>query len=223
MSAARFIRLRRPPVLCVADDDGEEPPAPGRAVDERWSALRAANPAYYDGVIWRVLDVRRGGCGGAVIHVARCAYRAHAVQRDGRDGGVRSLGVKGITVDAERRVLFGLRSASVAFHAGLWECAPGGVLEPGERPEETVVRELREETGLGGAIVGAPAAIAIAYDEAVRGWEIVYRIAIAAARPLVRPAPGEYDELRWCAPGAAPRPLIPIAERVLSAKETWER
>jgi 8-oxo-dGTP diphosphatase len=43
------------------------------------------------------------------------------------------------------RVLLGRRAHS-PWH-GLWG-SPGGFTEPGERPEDTVVREVREETGL---------------------------------------------------------------------------
>ena len=49
-------------------------------------------------------------------------------------------------VDADRRVLIAQRPAGKAM-AGLWEF-PGGKLEPGERPEATLIRELHEEIGI---------------------------------------------------------------------------
>ena len=49
-------------------------------------------------------------------------------------------------VDADGRVLISERPAGKAL-AGLWEF-PGGKVEPGERPEETLIRELAEELGI---------------------------------------------------------------------------
>lgn len=46
-------------------------------------------------------------------------------------------------VDADRRVLIAQRPEGKSL-AGLWEF-PGGKLEPGETPEEALIRELREE------------------------------------------------------------------------------
>jgi len=46
-------------------------------------------------------------------------------------------------VDADGRVLIAQRPEGKQL-AGLWEF-PGGKVEPGETPEETLVRELREE------------------------------------------------------------------------------
>ena len=49
-------------------------------------------------------------------------------------------------IDADGRVLIAERPAGKSM-AGLWEF-PGGKVEAGERPEETLIRELKEELGI---------------------------------------------------------------------------
>ena len=49
-------------------------------------------------------------------------------------------------IDADGRVLLAQRPPGKPM-AGLWEF-PGGKVERGERPEETLIRELREELGI---------------------------------------------------------------------------
>ena len=49
-------------------------------------------------------------------------------------------------VDSDQRVLIAQRPQGKQL-AGLWEF-PGGKLEPGERPEDGLIRELAEELGI---------------------------------------------------------------------------
>ena len=49
-------------------------------------------------------------------------------------------------VDADGRVLIARRPEGKSM-AGLWEF-PGGKIEAGERPEDALIRELREELGI---------------------------------------------------------------------------
>jgi 8-oxo-dGTP diphosphatase len=49
-------------------------------------------------------------------------------------------------IDSDGRVLLTRRPAGKPME-GLWEF-PGGKIEPGERPEDTLVRELGEELGI---------------------------------------------------------------------------
>jgi 8-oxo-dGTP diphosphatase len=49
-------------------------------------------------------------------------------------------------IDPDGRVLIAQRPAGKSM-AGLWEF-PGGKVEPGERPEQSLIRELEEELGI---------------------------------------------------------------------------
>src|SRR5947208_2415075 len=56
------------------------------------------------------------------------------------------LVVAAALLDADNRVLIAQRPEGKAL-AGLWEF-PGGKIDAGERPEDALIRELREELGI---------------------------------------------------------------------------
>ena len=66
--------------------------------------------------------------------------------------GAKHVGAKVVLVaacaliDADGRVLIAQRPAGKPM-AGLWEF-PGGKVDPGERPEDALIRELKEELGI---------------------------------------------------------------------------
>lgn len=116
-------------------------------------------------------------------------------------------------IDRDGRVLLAQRSEQ-GFLGGLWEF-PGGKLEPGETPEETVIRELREELGIetwGNCL--APLTFAShAYDSfhllmplfVCRKWEGIPRPIVHQSLAWVRAG-----ELRDYPMPPADRPILPI-------------
>jgi 8-oxo-dGTP diphosphatase len=88
----------------------------------------------------------------------------------------------------DRRVLTCRRTAPPSA-AGRWEL-PGGKVEPGETPEAALVREVREELGVGLAIRHWLA------EEVPITDALVLRVAVAT---LVEgePRPVEHDQVRW--------------------------
>ncbi|MFI8825890.1 (deoxy)nucleoside triphosphate pyrophosphohydrolase [Streptomyces sp. NPDC053431] len=89
------------------------------------------------------------------------------------------------------RLLAARRSAPVEL-AGRWEL-PGGKLEPGESPEEALVRELREELGIETEVgPRIPGEWPLKPGYVLRVWAA--RLASGEPRPLE-----DHDELRWLA------------------------
>jgi 8-oxo-dGTP pyrophosphatase MutT (NUDIX family) len=106
---------------------------------------------------------------------------------------------------------------------GLW-ALPKGTIDPGERPEETAVREVREETGVEGTLVEKLGDVKYTY--ARRGGERVFKI---VSFYLLRAGRGrigqieetmrvEVEEARWLPLDEAPRLLAYGGEREMAAK-----
>lgn len=128
--------------------------------------------------------------------------------------GLRLLLVAAVAlVDVDGRVLVSQRPPGKQL-AGLWEF-PGGKVEPGERPEETSIRELSEELGI--AVAEACLAPLTFASHAYPDFHLLMPLYVCR-RWSGTPRPMEGQALKWIRPKAlrdlamppADAPLIPF-------------
>jgi 8-oxo-dGTP diphosphatase len=110
-------------------------------------------------------------------------------------------------VDVDGRVLIAQRPAGKSM-AGLWEF-PGGKVDPGETPEQALVRELQEELGIETA---ASCLAPIAF--ASHGYEKFHLLmpVFACRKWTGLPRPREGQALKWVMPGELGRFPMPPAD-----------
>ncbi|AYD02685.1 8-oxo-dGTP diphosphatase MutT [Neorhizobium sp. NCHU2750] len=121
-------------------------------------------------------------------------------------------------IDADGRILLAQRPEGKSL-AGLWEF-PGGKMEPGETPEETLVRELEEELG----IVTKPACLAplTFASHTYETFHLLMPLYVCRRFEGV-PTGREGQKIKWVRPAAlrdypmppADEPLIPILQDLL--------
>lgn len=133
-------------------------------------------------------------------------------------GGPTVLVAAAALIDGEGRVLLARRPPGKHM-AGLWEF-PGGKVEAGERPEETLIRELAEELGIDvSEACLAPLTFA---SHVYEKFHLLMPLFVCRRwRGTVTPREGQ--ELRWVRPARlkdfpmppADEPLVPILRDML--------
>jgi 8-oxo-dGTP diphosphatase len=121
-------------------------------------------------------------------------------------------------VDADGRILLAQRPEGKSL-AGLWEF-PGGKVEPGESPEEALIRELEEELGIVTKVAClAPLTFAShSYD----GFHLLMPLFVCRRFEGI-PSGREGQAIKWVRPNGlrdypmppADEPLIPILQDLL--------
>ncbi|AZK97709.1 MULTISPECIES: NUDIX domain-containing protein [Streptomyces] len=116
-----------------------------------------------------------------------------------------------IATAGEQLLLTRLSEASPVFLPGLWHL-PGGGIDPGEQPGETLAREMWEETGL--ELASARLVDARSYTAHRLGvhWHLValfYRVELKSGTLKVIETGGSTAEVRWL-------PLPDLVDAVLS-------
>jgi 8-oxo-dGTP diphosphatase len=123
-------------------------------------------------------------------------------------------------VDADGRVLIAQRPPGKDM-AGLWEF-PGGKMEPGERPEDTLIRELAEELAI---TVKEPCLAPLTFaSHSYPTFHLLMPLYICRRWDGTVTA-REHKELKWVRPNAlrdfpmppADLPLIPVLRDLLGS------
>ncbi|MFY8039648.1 MAG: (deoxy)nucleoside triphosphate pyrophosphohydrolase [Bosea sp. (in: a-proteobacteria)] len=113
-------------------------------------------------------------------------------------------------VDPDHRVLVTQRPEGKQL-AGLWEF-PGGKLEPGERPEAALIRELNEELGL---VVKEPCLAPLTFASyAYEAFHLLMPLYICR-RWEGTPMSREGQALKWVRPGKLRELAMPPADEPL--------
>ncbi len=110
--------------------------------------------------------------------------------------------------DRDGRILVAQRPAEKE-HGGLWEF-PGGKVEPGESPESALVRELREELGVG---VDPAALEPVTFSSGPRGSRHLLLLLYRCSAWRGEPRPLDAAALRWVMPDRLGDLDMPPADR----------
>ncbi len=125
------------------------------------------------------------------------------------------LAAYGLVINGAGRVLL-TRDPDSPGHADRW-LLPGGGVEHGEHPEQTVIREAMEETGLRVCVAGLQHVITDVARvgrrrRALHNVRLIYRATVQPGQPGQQLS----GNARWCsAPEWRTLPLAPFAARVL--------
>lgn len=120
-------------------------------------------------------------------------------------------------IDADGRILLARRPSHKTF-GGLWEF-PGGKVEPNETPENTALRELKEELGIDTwSYCLAPLTFASYRYEDLHQILLLFVCRKWQGIPL----PMEDNELKWVRPSElANYPMPPANQGILAILRDW--
>ncbi|MEE1754582.1 NUDIX domain-containing protein [Streptomyces sp. SP18CS02] len=120
------------------------------------------------------------------------------------------VGVGALVFDGDGRVFMARRGAEARNEPGTWEF-PGGGVDFGERLEDAIRREYREEYGIGIAVTGFLGVFDHILPAERQHWvSVTYLARHTEGVPEIH-EPRKCTAIGWFDPGALPEPLSQIS------------
>ena len=214
MTAAVDILARGEAIVRLTDDPGLSSRLAERetAVAALWEEAQKRQPALFDAPLPHYL--------GLTASSAETELRATAIQfrqlhvarlHPEWELGLMPIGVSGITICQDKKIVLAKRSLLVSQYKGYWELAPSGHLCSAAKPpaildhETALLEELTQELGLAKSLVQECTTMGVLRDNTAPGVDVCCLIRVAATAQDIEQAmriahsPREYTALSFLA------------------------
>lgn len=225
----RAVIVSRSARIEIARDDRRHPISAQdeHRADEIWNAGLKENPSLVHSDVTSYRSHKMLPSGDCVIACGASQYKyVFAKLRDRRLTFVTPIGVSGVVIDKNGRVLLGRRSKDVSEYGGHYEFVPsGGITTPnmaGELYLEEIKGELTEETGIGAENIQSMTPFCLVYDRIHGVFDIGVKLTLACDIDPAALASKEYAKFVLLDTDSLGRflreePVVPTTEAMYSA------
>ena len=172
-------------------------------IDKYWNLTTKENPGLLNGSLFQVMSFSfKRSDQNIHLQLSKSDYKnlhfqKFFLKKKNKRRRFISLGVSGVVMNPEGMILVGCRKSNLYSYPNFLELPPSGTIEPGRgNPEEQLILELNEETGIKKENISNIKPMIIYYDQKCSVLDITYLIRLNCNFTLPK-ASEEYSEISF--------------------------
>ena len=172
-------------------------------INKYWNSITRENPSLFNGPLYQLLSFSFIKTDQNIhlklseLDYKNWLYQKYILKKKDKEKSFISLGVTGAVLNSQKKILVGRRRSNLYSYQNHLELPPSGTVEPRKgNPENQLIRELEEETGIYKKNISLIKPMINYFDYKSDIFDIAYLISLNNC-PTIPEVSDEYSELMF--------------------------